>query len=75
MGEAARVEHPGACFQAWLDSTYLRIMQPSSALRLACSQARAPRAVSMVPPVEWFGGGGLAVSHVLTTTLELASRA
>lgn len=52
------------------EETYLRMTAPSSARLLACSQAFAPSETSIVPPVEGFGGGGLAVSQVLTTTLN-----
>lgn len=50
--------------------SYFKIMAPSSARRLACSHALAPREASIVPPVGGFGGGGFAVSHVFTTTLN-----
>lgn len=48
-------------------------MQPSSALRLACSHALAARAASTVPPSRPSGPAWDAVSHVLTTTLVPAS--
>lgn len=48
-------------------STYLRITQPSSARRRACSQALVASEASMVGPA------CEAVSQVLTTRLVLAS--
>jgi hypothetical protein len=44
-------------------------MHPSSALRLACSQARLANSTSTVPPYRSSGPWLEAVSHVFTTKL------
>ena len=58
----------------WSGATNPRIMQPSSARRRACSQARAARAASIVPPTLPSGPAWAAVSQVFTTRLVPASR-
>ena len=48
-------------------------MQPSSALRRACSQAFLAISASNVPPTRPWASGCVAVSHVFTARLVLAS--
>jgi hypothetical protein len=58
----------------WVEGgSYPRTMQPSSARRLACSQALAESAASTVPPVLPSWSGCDAVNQEFTTKLELAS--
>ena len=53
---------------------YPKTTQPSSARRLACSQACLASSVSTVPPGRPSISACAAVSHVFTTRLVLASR-
>jgi len=55
------------------ENAYPKTMQPSSARRLACSQARAANSKSTVPPVLPWKSVCEADSQVLTTKLVLAS--
>lgn len=55
----------------WRDA---RSTQPSSALRLACSQALEAMSESTVPPTLPCASGLIAVSHVLAAILVLESR-